>query len=133
FIKDRAACIDYRRHFGVLALIRRDFEKLSQLLSEQTSSNESSAAEESVSRIILYVDDLDRCPPKNVVQVLQAIHLLLAFRLFVVIVGVDARWVTRSLQESYEWLAADEDGEAPDQKKQDESADHVVVTPHDYR
>ncbi len=133
FIEDRAACSDYRRHLGVLALIRRDFEKLSHLLSEQTASEASSPDEkQSVSRIILYVDDLDRCPPKNVVQVLQAIHLLLAFRLFVVIVGVDARWVTRSLQESYEWLAADEDGEAPDQKKQDESADNVVVTPHDY-
>ncbi|HEX5704052.1 MAG TPA: P-loop NTPase fold protein [Pyrinomonadaceae bacterium] len=133
FIEDRAACSDYRRHLGVLALIRRDFEKLSELLSEQTTSNESSGAHENiVSRIILYIDDLDRCPPKNVVQVLQAIHLLLAFPLFVVIVGVDARWVTRSLQESYEWLAADENGEAPEQKKQDEGADNVVVTPHDY-
>ena len=133
FIEDRAACSDYRRHLGVLALIRRDFEKLSELLGEQITSEASSADDkQTVSRIILYIDDLDRCPPKNVVQVLQAIHLLLAFPLFVVIVGVDARWVTRSLQESYEWLAADEDGEGPEQKKQDESDDKVVVTPHDY-
>ncbi|MEZ5024500.1 MAG: P-loop NTPase fold protein [Chitinophagales bacterium] len=42
-----------------------------------------------VERIVLYIDDLDRCPPKKVVEVLQAIHLILAFPLFVVVVGVD--------------------------------------------
>ena len=134
FIEDRAACSDYRRHLGVLALIRRDFEKLSQLLSEQATIDESRPDKNSVSRIILYIDDLDRCPPKNVVQVLQAIHLLLAFPLFVVIVGVDARWVTRSLQESYDWLVADEEAEGREHDKQNNKGtpDRVVVTPHDY-
>ena len=48
-------------------------------------------------RIILYIDDLDRCPCDKVVEVLQAIHLLLCFPLFVVVVAVDARWVSRAL------------------------------------
>lgn len=48
----------------------------------------------SFERIILYIDDLDRCPPEKVVEVLQAIHLLLCFPLFVVVVAVDARWVS---------------------------------------
>jgi KAP-like P-loop domain-containing protein len=52
-------------------------------------------------RIILYIDDLDRCPPKKVVEVLQAIHLLLFFKLFVVVVAVDARWVSRALRDQY--------------------------------
>ena len=51
-----------------------------------------------VDRIILYIDDLDRCPEANVVEVLQAVHLLLAFPLFVVVVGVDSRWLLHSLQ-----------------------------------
>jgi len=61
-------------------------------------------------RIILYVDDLDRCPPRVVAQVLQAVHLLLTFPLFVVVVAVDARWVRRSLRNEYPDLldAADE-------------------------
>jgi hypothetical protein len=50
-----------------------------------------------IDRIILYIDDLDRCPESNVVEVLQAVHLLLAFPLFVVVVGVDPRWLLRSL------------------------------------
>src|SRR5206468_9352712 len=52
----------------------------------------------------LYIDDLDRCPSSLVVQVLQAVHLLLAFDLFVVVVGVDSRWLLRSLEEEYAQL-----------------------------
>lgn len=52
-------------------------------------------------RIILYIDDLDRCPPHQVVKVLQAIHLLLTFPLFVVFVAVDVRWLRHALAEQY--------------------------------
>jgi hypothetical protein len=58
-------------------------------------------------RIVLYIDDLDRCPTDKVVDVLQAIHLLLYFPLFVVVVAVDARWVSRSLREQYPQLLAE--------------------------
>ena len=33
-----------------------------------------------VERIILYIDDLDRCKPDRVIEVLEAVHLLLAFQ-----------------------------------------------------
>ncbi|MGH3928616.1 MAG: P-loop NTPase fold protein [Pseudonocardiaceae bacterium] len=36
-----------------------------------------------IDRIIIYIDDLDRCPPQRVVEMLEAIHLLLAVELFV--------------------------------------------------
>jgi hypothetical protein len=62
----------------------------------------------SFERIILYIDDLDRCPPSKVVEVLQAIHMLLYFPLFVVVVAVDARWVSRALKAYYPDLVADE-------------------------
>ncbi len=67
----------------------------------------------SFERIILYIDDLDRCPPDKVVEVLQAIHLLLYFRLFVVVVAVDARWVSRSLMVRYKDLIVDASLAAP--------------------
>jgi KAP family P-loop domain len=84
----------------------------------------------SFQRIILYIDDLDRCPPKKVVEVLQAIHLLLYFRLFVVVVAVDARWVSRALKAHYPELISDReisgrargrrvDGRPPDQRPAD--------------
>lgn len=54
-----------------------------------------------IDRIILYIDDLDRCHPDRVVEVLQAVHLLLALDLFMVVVAVDARWLERSLYKAY--------------------------------
>jgi KAP family P-loop domain len=58
----------------------------------------------SVRRIILYIDDLDRCPHEKVSEVLQAVHLLLAFPLFVVIVAIDARWATQALNQAHPGL-----------------------------
>jgi hypothetical protein len=52
-------------------------------------------------RIVLYIDDLDRCPPKRVVEALSAVYLLLALPLFVVVVAVDPRWLERSLRHHY--------------------------------
>jgi hypothetical protein len=54
-----------------------------------------------IERIVLYIDDLDRCEPERVAEVLQAVHLLLAFPLFSVVVGVDPRWLERALLEKY--------------------------------
>lgn len=50
-----------------------------------------------IDRIVLFIDDLDRCPPAVVYKVLQAVHLFLAFPLFVAVVGVDTRWMEASL------------------------------------
>lgn len=59
-------------------------------------------------RIVLYIDDLDRCPAERVVEVLQAVHLLLAYSLFVVFVAVDIRWLSGSLQNIYPQLSSAE-------------------------
>jgi cell division protein FtsB len=99
FIDDRIESQDYRKLLGVLAVVRNDFENLSRLMSD--ASVVRAAGRHRIDRIVLYIDDLDRCPPRYVRDVLQAVHLLLAFPLFVVVVGVDARWVSRSLEREY--------------------------------
>ena len=144
FIEDRASATDYRKHLGLLAIIRRDFEKIQKLFVEQRKEEKSGIEKKDIkkiNRIVLYIDDLDRCPPDRVVQVLQAIHLLLAFPLFVVVVGVDSRWVTRSLQQSYEWLRDQDDGEEEQGKnghkpkvtvKDNNGHSDDGATPHDY-
>ena len=130
FIEKRLLSNDYQQHLGVISLIREDFEKLSTYLQTQSfyakvanrmyELNQASKGSEdiespdpfdrrkinSIDRIVLYVDDLDRCPPDKVVQVLQAIHLILAFPLFVVVVGVDVRWISRSIIKEYGTMLA---------------------------
>jgi hypothetical protein len=65
-----------------------------------------------------------------VVEVLQAIHLLLAFPLFVVVVGVDSRWLLRSLRTRYRDVL----GAADDQAAHDDMSDseHWAATPQNY-
>ena len=113
FINERVGSQDYRKHLGIAALIRSDFEQLSRLIVDQNKEfgekDDGTVREENrhlINRIVLYIDDLDRCPPDRVVQVLQAVHLLLAFPLFVVVVAVDARWLAQSLQTQYRNLLA---------------------------
>jgi hypothetical protein len=96
YLVERFEAGDYRKYLGIISTIRRDFEKLAGLLKDTGRMGG-----QPIERIILYVDDLDRCPAERVVDVLQAVHLLLAFPLFVVVVGVDPRWVLRALERSY--------------------------------
>ncbi|HYW07691.1 MAG TPA: P-loop NTPase fold protein, partial [Longimicrobium sp.] len=103
FITERHASGEYSRHLGVINLIRNDFQKLSELLAGSEQEKQDGHLPP-VDRIVLYIDDLDRCPEDRVVEVLQAVHLLLAFPLFVVVVGVDSRWLMLSLEDHYTTL-----------------------------
>jgi hypothetical protein len=98
FILARSEAGDYRKHLGLISTIRQDFENLSKLLEIAAVSG---AGDGAIQRIVLYVDDLDRCPSDRVVELLEAVHLLLAFDLFVVVVGVDPRWLLHSLQAKF--------------------------------
>jgi KAP family P-loop domain len=119
FVRERAASPDYRDKLGVISQVRRDFEQLVAMIAgssraEATEATASYAASgpriPEVDRIVLFVDDLDRCPPNKVVEVLQAVHLLLAFKLFVVVVGVDSGWLERSLLTHYRGLLIEPEG-----------------------
>lgn len=107
FITDRINSDDYRSHLGVPALVRRDLERLSQLVAAHRDNpdDDPTPDEYAIDRIVLYIDDLDRCPTELVVKVLEAVHLLLAFPLFVVVVAVDSRWLASSLRENYPQLS----------------------------
>lgn len=52
-----------------------------------------------VERIVLHIDDLDRCPPDRVVDVLQAVTLLLSTSLFVIVVAADPRTLRHALEQ----------------------------------
>lgn len=101
-VQQRLEAKDYEKHLGIIATIRNDFETLTKLMKEmRTETPPPGSTIQPIDRIVLYIDDLDRCPTSKVVSVLEAIHLFLAFELFVVVVGVDVRWAARSLEEKY--------------------------------
>jgi tRNA A37 threonylcarbamoyladenosine biosynthesis protein TsaE len=110
----------YNKELTTLSLARADLQTLSIILRDQRNpaaktdaqTTPSATTQRPVDRVILYIDDLDRCRPEDVVRVLQLVHMLLAFELFVVVVAVDARWVEEALINSYAWLSTDADADA---------------------
>jgi len=96
FLSARGSSDDYRKRLGLVTTIHEDLEKLAKL-TEEYNAGPGTEKGNPPNRIVLYIDDLDRCPPERVVEVLEAVHLLLAFKLFVVVVAVDTRWLTHAL------------------------------------
>src|SRR4029079_13706586 len=114
FITDRSRTDEYHKQLSFLALVRRDFERLSDLIASANKEWLSPASKDKpplLNRIVLYIDDLDRCSEETVLKVLEAVHLLLAFPLFVCVVAVDPRWVEKCLRQKHQFGFAKDDNE----------------------
>ena len=115
-VAEQAQTGSYRSRLGLMTQIRTDFERMAQLLAQASQEPEPDTDEAgdqlpAIDRIVVYIDDLDRCPPDRVVDMLEAIHLLLAVELFVVVVAVDPRWLLQALHSHYrEQLTGPADG-----------------------
>ena len=117
FLAERAASDDYRRQLGLIATIRRRLRAARPCCrSSGARTTRPSDSPPPIDRIVLYIDDLDRCTPRQVVEVLQAVHLLLALDLFVVVVGVDPRWLLHALRDQYRSLLTAAPRPAPRQQ-----------------
>jgi len=103
FVSDRSAAAEYRQHLGMAPMIRDDLAKLASLANGKRG----------IERIVIFIDDLDRCPAKEVIRVLEAVNLLFGFELFVVVVAVDSRWLIRSLDDQFSEAFDKEDPGAP--------------------
>lgn len=124
FLSDRHKSDDYRKQLGIFTTIRRDFE----ILVDRLKPIPGQRAQ--LDRIVLYIDDLDRCPADKVVEVLQAVHLLLAYPLFVVVVGVDSRWLLHSLSSHFKQF--DEHVARLSREQDDDESEHWTATPQHY-
>lgn len=133
---------NYSKQLGVISWIRRDFNRLDELLRMQHDKDDPKTknienpleVKLRIDRIILYIDDLDRCNADIVIKVLEAIHLLLAFPLFVVVVGVDPRWLNNALNEKYKLLFGidKEDSVTNGADRKKEETDDNIATSYDY-
>jgi peptidoglycan hydrolase-like protein with peptidoglycan-binding domain len=121
YVEQQAGRWSEQEDRGELTEIRLAFERLSALITRRratatttaTTTNQAtgervSLEEPPLDRIVVYIDDLDRCPPSKVVSVLGAINLLLDLPHFVVVVGVDSRWLFRSLELQFSQLLGTE-------------------------
>lgn len=91
---------DYGHQLGVMEEIKHDLETLEQRLHATDAEGNDTVT----GRILVLIDDLDRCEPAKAVEVLQAVNLLLNFPSFVVCLGIDARIVTGAIERHYDGL-----------------------------
>ena len=107
FVHSRLDEASYESQLGLLHQVKRDIDELNAGLILRTWDGEEEKKikqdlfPRGEPRIVLFIDDLDRCPPPRVVEVLEAVQLLLNTELFVVVIGLDTRYVTRALEKEY--------------------------------
>lgn len=102
-IRERLASGDYGNELGVVHRVQEDLREISDAL-HPSNANRAELFPRGRPRIVLVIDDLDRCPPDKVVQVLEAAQLLVKTPLFVVVLATDVRYVTRSLEKQYKGI-----------------------------
>ena len=102
----------YESFRGLTGRIHHDLRRLSEDLAaaRETWVRRGREGTPPLQRIVLYVDDLDRCAPQRVVDVLQAVNLLLTMDLFMVVVAVDPRWLLKALSRHHRGLLRDVGG-----------------------
>jgi hypothetical protein len=84
--------ISYGGQIDYMAAIKADLDLLERRLFKARA------------RVLIMIDDLDRCEPDKMMQVLQAVNLLLDRQSFVVCLGLDARIVTAAVEKHYKGL-----------------------------
>jgi len=107
FIIDKLNHEGYKNNLGFIATVKKDIDKLKKVLENLNApscSNERKKGFKEIDKIVLLVDDLDRCPEDKVVDVLQSIQLLLATKLFVVIIAVDTKWINKCIVSQYDQM-----------------------------
>jgi hypothetical protein len=87
-IVDLFATPDYTADLGFMGRIKQDLEDFANSLPPGM-------------KVVVFIDDLDRCDPKKAVEVLEAIKLLLDLDRFIVFLALDARIITQAVEEYY--------------------------------
>ena len=112
FISDRLHDEEYEERLGPLQQVQEDIRQLSSGLRHKELCVEELPVSfgldmdkvlfpRGLPRVVLFIDDLDRCPPDRVVEVLEAAQLLVKTNLFVVVMAMDVRYITKALEKSY--------------------------------
>ena len=104
FVSNRLQTDDYGKRLGLMQQVRQDLAALSDRLTDWEHNREEvkKLFPRGEPRVVLYIDDLDRCPPDRVVEVLESVQLLLNTKLFIVVLGIDDRYVARALEDVYD-------------------------------
>ena len=88
----------YREHITSMEQFKRDFEAL---VKEEVLDHDR--------RLIIFIDDLDRCLPEKAIEALEALKLFLDVPGCVFFIGVDRQVIQRGIQVKYKGFLIDSD------------------------
>lgn len=107
FVQARLEEGSYESQLGLMHCVECDLQELTDALYIHREDRDEVVRQKQAlfprgqPRVVLFIDDLDRCPPEKVVEVLESVQLLLKTKLFIVVMGIDTRYVTRALEKVY--------------------------------
>jgi predicted KAP-like P-loop ATPase len=110
FVRSRIEDNSYQQHLGLMHQIKEDIWKLSKSLLPPKNAAEfktkldklKKVFPRGMARVVVYIDDLDRCPPDAVIEVLEAVQLLVHSPLFIAVLAIDERYINRALAKKYQ-------------------------------
>ena len=108
-----ATVTEYRDQLSLIARTRQRFGQIDTAVRTTRQLGRRATSSSRLERVVIVIDDLDRCPPEKVVRVLEAVHLLFDFEMFVVVLAVDTRWLDQSLRIRYRQLLGEANTAAP--------------------
>jgi hypothetical protein len=118
-LDDLATVTEYRDQLSLVTRTRKRFASIDTAVSKAREQRRRVAGEPRapgggpIERVVIAIDDLDRCPPDKVITVLEAVHLLFDFPMFVVLLAVDTRWLEQSLRIRYRQLLGETNTATP--------------------
>ncbi|MGB2808542.1 MAG: P-loop NTPase fold protein [Sedimentisphaerales bacterium] len=89
---------DYGEHLGFLPVLKSHIERLCSLLLGKEQ------------KLVVFVDDLDRCNVDHISKVLDAIRLVMTIPNVIVMIGIDHNIAFKAVGKHYKLLAEREDG-----------------------
>lgn len=96
-------------------------EKLSSIYYEIVGELKGAVDEKSF-RIVVFIDDLDRCLPDKAVELLEAIKLFLDIEGYLFIIGVDREVVKKGISYRYRFF----------EHREEKERDNLIISPEDY-
>jgi len=91
----------YENNLGIVHKVQQDLQRVS---DGMLNKRQKKIFPRGDPRIVLFVDDLDRCDHNAVVKVIEALQLLVRAKLFVAVLAIDPRYVTLALEEYYKHI-----------------------------
>jgi len=96
---------DYGKHLGLVPVLKKDITALCQLQLNECVIPLIKVRVREIKKLIVFVDDLDRCNVDHIVKVLDAIRLVMTIPNVIVMIGIDHRIAFKAIAKHYKELA----------------------------